>query len=768
MQKLKEKIKISPQVKMVLYEIALFALGFVLTPIKFAFGIYPFGLALVAAGRKYTPFAFCGAILSVVFLMDARVEYIVALIALLGLRIIASYIKKKESPAHLILGEEKKGTILSGLFCENIFLKVAISSLVAFGIGLYYVIKNGYLYYDIFSLVFFFVFEGILVYLMSGAFLEDAKSREKLLALLAFGFVFAYGLSGKEIQGIDLAILFSYAVVLYTSRYISGVKAGVLGLVLGVAQMPIFAPIYGIGGVVSGVLWRLSPYLATMCAFCMSMGFAVYASGYDALVYLAPELLAVCLIMYPLIRFELLPKPKLIKNEGVEVKNAQTVVAEGQTKRLKGRLSEASASFEGVYSILTDVSKKIKTPDRGYFYRSALEIAEGYCYTCPKKEICWQTDAKATETNIKRLGEGAFSRGESQKSDVEQRFLHRCPHIEQIIDEVNLMASDTIKQGVKNDKLDICARDYRLMSRLLASITKEKPQEEKRSESDKLARALSKKGLVFERADVLGEREKHIVITGVDTVRTGCSLDEIKEIIESELNIGLSQPTLDISGKVGVIEAFSQPKYKIEGYLCQKSAKDGDVNGDTISIFEGEGKRQYLLLCDGMGSGKEARLTSQMCVDFLEKILRVTNEKELALSMLNNLVRAKNTECSSSVDLLEIDMMSLEASFTKSGACSSFVKRGGKAFKLSAKTAPIGIMKDLDAQRLSFGLEKNDACVIVSDGILPVKSNEGWLISLLEATSEENIKDLPAKIIKEARERNVSRDDMSVLVALIK
>ncbi|MBQ7907010.1 MAG: SpoIIE family protein phosphatase [Clostridia bacterium] len=768
MLKLKEKIKLSPQVKMVLYEIAVFVLGFALTPIKFAFGLYPFGLALVGACRRYTPFAFCGAILSVVFLMDVKIEYIVALIAMLGLRIIASFIKRKESPTHHILGEERAGGVLSGLFCENIFLKVTISALVAFGIGLYYVIKNGYLYYDIFALVFFFVFEGILVYLMSGAFVENARSNEKSLAILAFAFVFAYGLSGKEIQGIDLAILFSYAVVLYTSRYISGTKAGVLGLVLGIAQAPIFAPIYGIGGVVSGFLWRLSPYLATMCAFCMSMGFAVYASGYDAIVYLAPELLAVCLIMYPLIRFELLPKPKLVKNQIAESKNASTVLAEGEAKRLRGRLSEASLSFEGVSHILKDVSKRIKAPDRGYFYRSALEIAEGHCYTCPKKEICWQGDAKATEANIKRLGEGAFTRGECDKSDIDQRFLHRCPNIEPIIDEVNLTARDIVRQGVKNDKLDICARDYRLMSRLLSLVTKEKPLVFDRASSDKIARALSKKGLVFEGAEVLGDRERHIIVTGIDTIRTSCSIEEIKETLEQELEIGIAQPTLEVNGGVGVLEAFSVPKYEIESYTLQASAKEGDVNGDSLSSFEGEGKRHYLLLCDGMGSGKEARLTSQMCAHFLEKILKVTSERELALSMLNNLVRAKNTECSSSVDLLEIDMLTLEASFTKSGACPSFVKRGGKAFRLSARTAPIGIMKELDAQRLAFGLEKGDVCVMLSDGILPVKSSDSWVVKLLESTDPQDIRSLPEKIIKEAKERNASRDDMSVLVALIK
>ena len=63
---------------------------------------------------------------------------------------------------------------------------------------------------------------------------------------------------------------------------------------------------------------------------------------------------------------------------------------------------------------------------------------------------------------------------------------------------------------------------------------------------------------------------------------------------------------------------------------------------------------------------------------------------------------AKSLECSSSVDLLEIDLASAEASLTKSGAAPSFIKRGENVFRLHSKTAPIGIMKALDAERLDF------------------------------------------------------------------
>jgi stage II sporulation protein E len=62
-------------------------------------------------------------------------------------------------------------------------------------------------------------------------------------------------------------------------------------------------------------------------------------------------------------------------------------------------------------------------------------------------------------------------------------------------------------------------------------------------------------------------------------------------------------------------------------------------NGDSAISFKTDDGREYFLICDGMGSGKSANLTSNMCVSFLERILSVSSEKELALSMLNNFVR---------------------------------------------------------------------------------------------------------------------------------
>ena len=135
--------------------------------------------------------------------------------------------------------------------------------------------------------------------------------------------------------------------------------------------------------------------------------------------------------------------------------------------------------------------------------------------------------------------------------------------------------------------------------------------------------------------------------------------------------------------------------------------------------------------------------------------------------MLNSFIRAKNIECSSTVDLFEINRVTRQGRFVKSGASPSFVKRGSEVHKLQSKTVPIGIMRTFDAEELSVTLNKGDVCVMVSDGIVSSKQDGKWLIGLLQSTSLPP-SELAEEILREAKKKEGKKDDMSVIVTVIK
>lgn len=93
------------------------------------------------------------------------------------------------------------------------------------------------------------------------------------------------------------------------------------------------------------------------------------------------------------------------------------------------------------------------------------------------------------------------------------------------------------------------------------------------------------------------------------------------------------------------------------------------------------------------------------------------NRKSIVLKMLNNFIRNKNLECFATVDLLEIDLLSGEAGFVKSGAAASYVIRGGKLFKIASDSLPIGITREITAEDIRFTLLPGDLVVMISDGV---------------------------------------------------
>ena len=760
---LKEKLNLSREAKGVAFEVVLFVLAFLLTPVRFLFGTYPFGVALLGGVKRQAPFAFAGALLSVLFFMENKSLYAVALLAQMGLRIAAAFIKRADF-VKAELGQRQGKKITDALFCEGTELRVAISALTAFGVGVYTVISNGYVYYDIFALVFNTVLVSILSFSFTGLSQERSDSRF-LAALGALSFSVAYALSGVEILGVDPIVFLSYVAVLYVSKNLGGVKSAALGVLLGVAQGGVLGGALGICGLVSGFLWGISSFLSVMGAFILSMGYAIGPMGYEAVVLLMPELLASSLIMYPLIRFEVLPHPSPLQKK--EVKGTEACRIEGKSIEMQRKMSDISRACLGVASLLKGIGEKTKAPDKRGYVDMALEACEAHCYTCPKQDICWKRDVETTNKNINRMGRALFNKGEICKGDVEERFLHRCPNVETVMEDLNSKCKEITLGNMKNDKLEVCAQGYEGVAKIIKSAFEEGKQAEVNRElTDKAVRVAASCGFIADRIEVFDGESKEIIAACVDVQRSRCTGEILRQEMEKSLHLALNEAEITEENGYTVLKMSTRNSYTVETGSVTHTPDEESQNGDSHGVFLC-GTKQYAVICDGMGSGRDAHLTSELCVELLKKMLEVTSDKVTVMSMLNGLVRAKNTECSSTVDLLELDLISGEGKFVKSGACPSYIKRGEKVFMLKSRTAPVGIMKGLDAEELAFTVGKGDIFVMVSDGVAPSKQESQRLMQFLTDTEESDPRALSEMIMKDACARGV-KDDQTVICGVIK
>ena len=139
--------------------------------------------------------------------------------------------------------------------------------------------------------------------------------------------------------------------------------------------------------------------------------------------------------------------------------------------------------------------------------------------------------------------------------------------------------------------------------------------------------------------------------------------------------------------------------------------------------------------------------------------------------MLNNLILSRCSdstgECSSTIDLIELDLITGGTSFIKGGAAPSFVIRGGTVHRLQAGTAPIGIIRKLDTQVCRFDLRAGDTVVMISDGIMQDDPECKWLTGYLNECGETDPEEIVYEICLHASESPVHDDCSAVALRIL-
>ena len=118
--------------------------------------------------------------------------------------------------------------------------------------------------------------------------------------------------------------------------------------------------------------------------------------------------------------------------------------------------------------------------------------------------------------------------------------------------------------------------------------------------------------------------------------------------------------------------------------------------------------------------------------------------------------------------MLQIDQLSGESLFIKSGAAPSYILREGSLFKVASNTMPIGITREMNAEEIKFTLHHDDVVIMTSDGVAQSFDDSIWLTELICTQWEDDLQIMADKIREQAEQRNLHRDDITVGVIRVK
>lgn len=117
--------------------------------------------------------------------------------------------------------------------------------------------------------------------------------------------------------------------------------------------------------------------------------------------------------------------------------------------------------------------------------------------------------------------------------------------------------------------------------------------------------------------------------------------------------------------------------------------RGSNISGDYGASFR-VGEWYYLLLCDGMGSGEEARDEAMGTSALLKELIESGLEAHDAMQTINGLYILRDGGGFSAIDLLQVSLVSAEGFLHKWGAAPSFLKFGRTLQTLGLPLPPPG------------------------------------------------------------------------------
>lgn len=449
----------------------------------------------------------------------------------------------------------------------------------------------------------------------------------------------------------------------------------------------------------------------------------------------------------------------LVRQEGAREERART---QAYAARKLGETATAfraiSNGMEGLLDAPPNDADAAKIFDR---------TAEKVCAKCPQSSVCWQQDYQATRTALGDTLPRLLDRGEGQAADFPGYFSDRCRRFPAFLSQVNreleqLLTRRMYDSRLRESRAAVCAQYSQLagvLEQAAVELGAELAVDVKRQRQVK--QRLAALGLEA-RCAVFADEHKHLRLelegTDVETLGEPPELDRLSELMGCPLRVSER-----CEGVLRLVQ--KEPLMAVAGVAA--IGKDGmPVSGDTGAWFKDGAGRLYILLCDGMGSGQEAREDSDEALQLLEKFLRAEVEPEEALNTVGEALALKGEVRGgfTTVDLLQVDLFTGKGAVYKLGAAPTYLRQGDRVERLMGTSLPAGLIPQPDAKPDVFPLtlRAGDCLVMVSDGVTSGRE-DNWLRQALEQFDGLSPQQLAGQLLADSRDKQGGADDRTVI-----
>ncbi len=753
---------------LLVFDFLAFVLGFLFSGQHFIFGAYPLALAFVAASPAGVFFSAAGGIVgSLLRSASGTVDAILIIIALFLRVIVSGGVKEK-----------------SALFRESLILRISTAVIASFIGALYTVLYEGFnsssILYGLASTLlcagFCFVFSMLYdsdvrfsdVLLGTGGAVFKKREGKERYSFILFCSAFVISvilvsvrLNEYEIFGIGASFVFSSFLTLFFAKRFGAVKAMAIGFISSFATSVIYSPGFALLGLVSGLVFSLGESVSVFAGGAALGAWSAFSGGTVGFLSTMPEFALSAALFFPFSK----ALPGENKDEGDKRREAFDMVS-AEALSHKGEAKDGkklSSAMEAISARLASLGKKEEEPSRKEIADRLVTSLRGICAVCPSFEICRAINPAPCVEIVENMSTIIYK--DSAVSEKCCKILPSyCQNKAMLFDRLCEDFGNYFRREGSLKRLSDLSVEYELIAKMI----KEAKDAEARDETEDLALGESLRellptlGLSDAAAKVIGERKKRVIIAGNDKSGEIISSKALCEGVEALLGVKLAAPSYYRRGEIALLDAATRPLYTVDYAKASVSANEGEVSGDTLSAFTSPDGYFYSIVSDGMGTGPSASDVSVFASDTLSAMLLSSVSDNTAFYVLNRLLRNGREERSVALDVFRFDLFHGEAMFIKSGAASSFVLRETSLFRVRSECAPLGLMRNIDAERVRVEVKEGDRIIMMSDGVLDAA--EARIFEILSAAAKVSLKEAADAILEAALAGEGARDDCSVSV----
>ena len=548
----------------------------------------------------------------------------------------------------------------------------------------------------------------------------------------------------------------------------AGVCAG-LSMDLTLGQAPWYTMAFGFSAVLTGVFRNQGKLFAAL-TFVLGNGTLVLWA-WDS----QPELNVLYEVFVASVIFMVLPDALLRWVSALLVREEPTQAGMEERVRQYGRerLEATAHAFRELYDGLR-ISFRRVAPNNGdcsgIFHRAANKV----CVLCALRDHCWQREYPATMNALNDALTSMVKRGKGEAEDFPLHFRTRCLNFPLLLATANeeltaLRYRRQFQSKAREGRESLC-RQYGLFARSLDEVARQIEYEPVRDplREKRVRQRLSVLGIHGQCA-IWYDRAGHLLLEICGRELEVLKSEEEHTRMIRMMGVALTEPEeSERWGESVLLWRQAEPLMAVAGVAARK--KEGQtVSGDAGAWFKTEEGGLFVLLCDGMGSGPEARRESTTAINLLEKFLRSGMEPEDALNTLNGALalRCEEEGGFTTIDLFRLDLYTGEAGFYKLGAAPSYVRRKGTVTRVTGNALPAGLLAgdSTGADVSKLRLEPGDSVVLISDGVASIEE-DGWVKTALAEYEGKDPKSLAAVLMDGSGQG--ATDDRTAVVLTVK